>query len=391
MEGIMKSIHIAYSPICIRRFCAFFAFALALAASAMAEDGITKDQILLGQTTALSGPLADLGKETSSGANAYFSYINSQGGINGREIKLITLDDGYNTQRGVENVKQLIKNEKVFALFNNISTPMNLAIMPIIEKYGVPNFAPYTGSEAIRMPFNRLVFHVRAGYKDEIESIIRHLDIRGLDRLAVIYQNNAFGKGGLGNVTQAVPKTAVKVVSSMPIESDGSDVEKAAHAIYPSKPNVILLITAGKSTLDFVKAYNKLSPGVQYSMLSVMGTQETVQALGNARFGTIVSQVMPFPFSGTTSIVMKYQSIMKKLGIKEYSFASMEGFVSAVAIVEGLKRAGKHPTRQSFITALESMHDYNLGDFYLDYSPTRHLGSRFVDLTVMTKDGRFVR
>jgi ABC-type branched-subunit amino acid transport system substrate-binding protein len=387
----MKTYRLSGSARHVRRFGVFIAAAFALAGSAFAENGVTKDEIVIGQTTALSGPLAELGKDTSIGANAYFSYINAKGGVNGRKIKLITLDDGYNTERGVANAKKLIEEEKVFALFNNISTPTNMALIPILEKYGVPNFAPYTGAESIRTPFNKLIFHVRAGYKEEIEATIRHLDIRGINRLAVVYQNNAFGKGGLANVAQILEKNQVKLVGSAPVEADASDVEKAANAIYPRKPNAILLITAGKSTLEFVKAYNRFGPGIQYCMLSVMGTQATVNALGPERSGAVVSQVMPFPFSATSGITMKYQSVMKQLGIKGYSFASMEGFVSAMVLVEGIKRAGKNPTRESLIAGLESMHDYDLGDFFVSFGPGRHTGSRYVDMTAMTREGRFIR
>jgi branched-chain amino acid transport system substrate-binding protein len=195
----------------------------------------------------------------------------------------------------------------------------------------------------------------------------------------------------LANVNQAVTSTHIQLVASMPVEPDASDAGKAANTIYAYKPNAVLLITAGKSSLEFVRTYNKLDRGTLYCMLSVMGTQETVRALEGNRFGIVVSQVMPFPYSATTSIVMQYQSILKKKGINAYSFASMEGFLSAAAFAEGIRRAGKNPTRESLIAGLESMHDYNLGDFYISFAPGKHLGSQYVDLTAMTRDGRFIR
>lgn len=356
-----------------------------------AETGVGAQEILLGQTTALSGPLAELGQENSAGAKAYFDHVNRQGGVHGRKIRLLTLDDAYVTERGVANVKKLIEDDKVFALLNNISTPTNVALLPLLEKTGVPNIAPYTGSEALRTPPNRLVFNVRAGYKDELEKIVEHLGIRGLKRIAVVYQNNGFGKGGLENIEHALAKRELKPVASMPIEADASDAATAAQHLAASKPQAVVLITAGKSSVEFIKNYNRLAKGMQFFTLSVMGTQASVKALGKEGIGVVVSQVVPFPFSATSEIVREYQKVMASMGIKERSFASMEGFVSAKVTVEGLRRAGRELSRNRFIEGLESMRKIDLNGFQVNFGKDNRQASHYVDLTVISKEGRFLR
>lgn len=358
---------------------------------ARAEPGVTNDEILLGQSTALTGPLAELGNDTSSASRAYFNFINAQGGIHGRKIRLITLDDGYNTDKGIANTKQLIEKDGVFALFNVIGTPANTALLPVIAQAGVPSFAPFTGSDAVRKPVHRHVFNVRAGYADETEKIIEHLGVRGIDKLAVVYQNNAFGKDGLASTEAALGRRKLKVHGAATIENDASDAEKAAAALAATNPQAVLMITAGKPSAEFIKAYNRIATGMQFFTLSVMGTQASVAALGKEGIGVVVSQVVPFPFSATSGIVREYQQVMNKMGVKNWSFASMEGFINAKVMVEAMRRAGRDITRERFMTALESMGRVDLDGYIIDFSKSNHQASRYVELTVISRDGRFLR
>lgn len=359
--------------------------------NAHAETGITGDEILLGQSTALSGPLAELGNDTSTASRAYFNFINTQGGVHGRKIRLITLDDGYNTEKGIANTKQLIDKDGVFALFNVIGTPANTALLPVIAQAGIPSIAPYTGSDAVRKPLHRHVFNVRAGYADETEKIIEHLGVRGIDKVAVVYQNNAFGKDGLASVEQALARRKLTVHGAATIENDAADAEKAATALAATKPQAVIMITAGKPSAEFIKAYNRIATGMQFFTLSVMGTQASVAALGKEGIGVVVSQVVPFPFSATSGIVREYQQVMTRMGVKNWSFASMEGFINAKVMVEALKRTGRDITRERFLSALESMNRLDFDGYMVDFSKNNHQGSRYVELTVISRDGRFLR
>ncbi len=361
---------------------------LALHMHARAQTG---NEILLGQTTALSGPLAELGQDTAAGSKAYFDYINAQGGVHGRKIRLISLDDGYNPEKAVANVKQLIEQDQVLALFGVLGTPANMAIMPLIEKAGVPNFGPASGSDAVRFPFNRLVFHAGPSYADEIDKIIEHLVVRGLTKIAAVYQNNAFGKEGLANLERIVKARGVTLAGAAGIESSGADADKASEALAKTAPQAILMITAGKASVDFIKAYNQRAVGMQYFALSVMASQAAIKALGADGVGVVVSQASPFPFSATSGIVQEYQRVMNKMGIKNWSFASIGGFINAKIMVDGLKRAGRNLTRASLIDGLESMNKVDYDGFVINYSKNSHLGHRYVELTVISRDGRFLR
>ncbi|HYD60352.1 MAG TPA: ABC transporter substrate-binding protein [Noviherbaspirillum sp.] len=351
----------------------------------------TGNEILLGQTTALSGPLAELGQDNAAGSKAYFDYINAQGGVHGRKIRLISLDDGYNPEKAVANVKQLIEQDQVLALFGVLGTPANMAIMPLIAKAGVPNFGPASGSDAVRIPFNRLVFHTGPGYADEIDKIIEHLVVRGLTKIAAVYQNNAFGKEGLVNLERIVKARGVTLAGAASIESSGADADKASETLVKTAPQAILMITAGKASVDFIKSYNQRAVGMQYFALSVMASQAAIKALGADGVGVVVSQVSPFPFSATSGIVQEYQRVMNKMGIKNWSFASIGGFINAKIMVDGLKRAGRNLTRASLIDALESMNKVDYDGFVINYNKNSHLGHRYVELTVISRDGRFLR
>lgn len=359
---------------------------------ALARDA-RSDDIVLGQTSALTGILAEQGIANTTSSKAYFDYINAHGGINGRKIRLMTLDDGYDTARAVANARQLIEQEKAIALFGLVGIPANVALMPLIAKTGIPNFAPYTGSEMLRVPHDRLVFHVRASYRDEIDKIVEHLGVRGMKEIGVVYQNNAFGKETFASLVQALTarKLPLKISMSASINNDSSDLDKAVGTLAAARPKTIFLLTVGRPSVDFIKTYSRSVQGTQFVALSVMASQAAIDALGRDGIGIIVAQVSPFPFSATSGLVQEYQTVMQKMGIKERSYPSMEGFVNAKVMVEALRRCGQQVTSERLIDALESMHNVDLDGYMINFSKTSHQGGRLVDLTVISKEGRFLR
>ena len=362
--------------------------AVLLALNSTAQEA---DDIVIGQTSALSGILAELGQANTRGSQAYFDYVNALGGVNGRKIRIITLDDRYDTDKAVANVKQLIEQDKALALFGIVGIPANLAIMPLIAQAGIPNFAPYTGSDVMRTPHNRLVFNVRASYSDEIDKIVEHLDIRGIKQVGVAFQNNAFGSEGLALIEQALAKRKLRLAAKAGINNDSSNVEQAVSTLAEAKVHAVVLITVGKPSIDFIKSYNKRQQGTQFFALSVMASQSSINALGKDGVGVIVSQVSPFPFSATSSLVREYQRVMKKMDIKEYSYASMEGYLNAKIFTEALRRAGRNISRDSLIASLEGMSKVDFDGYLVNFSKANHQGSHQVELTVISKDGKFLR
>jgi branched-chain amino acid transport system substrate-binding protein len=381
----------------IHRIAFAFLFAISVAGSlsqahaAMSSQTVVGDEIVLGQTTTLTGILAQQGQANSASSRAYFDQVNAQGGIHGRKIRLITLDDGYNAEKAVANVRQIIEKEDPVALFGIIGTPATTAIMPIVDAVGIVNFAPYTGSEALRQLSSRWLYHVRAGYSDETAKIVDHIALRGIKDIGAVYQNNAFGKESVANLERILAERKLKLSVSAPIANDFKDVDNAVKTISAASPKTVLLITAGQPTVEFIKAYNKQVTGTQYFALSVMSSQASINALGKDGVGVVVSQVAPFPFSGTSPLVREYQKLMAANGIKELSYSSIEGFVNAKIMVEALRRAGKNLTREKLAEALDSMRKVDIGGHVVNFSKDNHQGLREVDLTVISKEGRFLR
>lgn len=372
--------------VCVRQLSALM-FGLGLALSVQAQS----NDIVIGQSTALTGILAELGIATSSGAKAYFDYINEQGGVNGHKIRFVVMDDAYDAAKSLSNVRQLLEKEKAIVLFGMLGTPANTALIPVVTEAGVPNFAPLTGTEALRKPLNRMIFNIRAGYDAETDKIIEHLGARGIKRVGVVYQNNAFGKEGLAAVQLAAEKYKLKLSASASLNNDSSDLDKAVSEMEKGELQSIILVTAGKPSSDFIKAFNQKTKGIQYFALSVLASQSAINALGKDGVGVIVSQVMPFPFSATSSVVREYQKLMSKAGIKDYSYASMEGFLNAKVLVEAIRHIGRDVNSERLVSALEGMGRVDFGGFIVNFNKNEHQGSRYVELTVISKDGRFLR
>ncbi|RJF95722.1 ABC transporter substrate-binding protein [Noviherbaspirillum saxi] len=353
-------------------------------------QGVTADDVLFGTTRAMSGPMASITHEVFTGAGAYLDHVNAQGGVHGRKIRLIALDDGYDPARAVANVKRLIEKDKVFALFGVTGAPTNMAIMPLLAEAGIPSIAPLTASEALRKPFNRYVFHVMCGIADEIDKIAEHLAIRGINKVGVVYVNNAFGQEGMALTERAFAAHKIAIVTKNGLESNSADTEEVSAYIAKSAPQAVFLLTIGKQTIDFVKAYNRQAPGAQYFGTSSMGLHIIGKALGKDGAGMVTTQATPFPYSATNNIVMEYQKIMTQRGLK-YSFESMGGFLYAKFLVEGLRRAGRDLSRERYMHSLETMGKVDFDGYSINYSKTDHSGTRYVELMVLSRDGEIRR
>ena len=366
-------------------WCMFFAV-LPISPTAIAQ-GVTADTILIGQSAALSGPAEQLGKEMKSGAEAYFDVVNKSGGINGRKIKLVSVDDGYEPDRAAANTKKLINDNEVLALFGYVGTPTSNAALPIFSQAKVPFIGAFTGAQSLREPFNRYIFNVRASYYDETEAIIQHLVLSGAKRIAVFYQNDAYGKAGLAGVELAMKKRNLAISSTATVERNTVDVAKAVETISKDNPTAVVMISAYKSCAAFIKAMQRAGAFPQFWNVSFVGSKALATELGDAGRGVQISQVVPFPFSDSTPIVREYQKLVG--GAAKASFTSLEGYLAAKVLVAGLKRAGKNPTRESLVDGLASMGKVDFGGFTVNFSPSNHNGSSYVDLTIISRGGTF--
>ncbi len=367
------------------------ALALGLATSAACAQpvpGVTSSSILLGESAAFTGPAQQLGIQMRDGMMLWFNHVNAQGGVHGRTIRLVTRDDGYESDRAAENTRKLIEADRVFALVGYVGTPTSKASLPVFTKAKVPFVGPFTGAELLRTPLNPYVFNVRASYYNETDAIVEQLLTTGSKRFAVFYQNDSYGLAGLTGVQIAVRKRGGEIVATGTVERNTVDVAKAIKAILPKRPDAVIMISAYKSIAAFIKTAKKDGYDGQFYNVSFVGSTALANELGNEGVGVAISQVVPFPWSLSVPVVEEFNKLAKKAKV-DVNFSSLEGFLVAKVSVEGLRRAGRNLTRERFMNALESMHDVDFGGFAVSYSPTNHNGSMYVDLTIIGRDGGF--
>jgi branched-chain amino acid transport system substrate-binding protein len=369
---------------------ATFAFSSAAIAQ-LAAPGVTPTTIVLGQSTALSGPAAQLGIQMNVGLKVYFDQVNAQGGVHGRRIEVRTLDDKYEAKLAAENTRKLIEEEKVFALIAYVGTPTSSAALPIFTEAKVPFFGPFTGAQLLHEPFNRYVFNIRASYFDETEKIVEQLVSTGIKRIAVFYQNDNYGMAGLAGTERAMTRRNMKISATATVERNTIDVAQAVKSIGNSNPDAVVMISAYTSIAAFVREMKKAGYAGQFHNVSFVGSKALADALGDDGYGVAISQVVPFPWSPSTRVVKEYQALMAAAGNKDYNFSSLEGFIVAKAFTEGLKRTGRDLTRERLIAALESMSAVDLGDFMIGFGPADRAGSQFVDLTIIGRGGKFLK
>jgi ABC-type branched-subunit amino acid transport system substrate-binding protein len=369
----------------------FSTLGLAFTAAGLAcAQGVTDSQVLLGQSVALTGPAQQLGLDMQQGARLYFDAVNSRGGVHGRKIVLKTLDDGYEATRAVENTKKLIRDERVFALFGYVGTPTSAASMPIFTEAKVPFVGPFTGAESLRNPVNPLIFNVRASYYDETEAIVQHLTAMSVDRIAVFYQNDAYGQAGLAGVERALKKRNLPIVAKGTVERNTVDVKKAVAEIDKASPQAVIMISAYKSCAAYIKETKAAGQNPTFWNVSFVGSKALAKELDKEGRGVQISQVVPFPWDSSVPVVKEYQRAMAEAKA-EPGFGTLEGYIAAKVMVEGLRRAGRNLTREGFVRAMEGIQDFDVGGFKVNYGPGNRSGSRFVDLTIISKDQKFVR
>ena len=345
----------------------------------------TSKELVLGQSAPLSGPSAQLGLDYREGALAWFDEVNRRGGIHGRKLRLITLDDRYEPALTLRNTRQLIGAERAFALFGYVGTPTVKAILPLVEQAQIPLVAPLTGARLLRKPFRPMVFNLRASYQAEIDRIVDDLVRAGRHRIAVLHQEDAFGEDGLRATRSALARHGLKPVAIAGVQRNSTATDGAARQLQRFDPSAVVIISAYPSSAAFSRSLQHLGGTAQLMNVSFVGTGGLQDSLsGGMASGIGVSQVVPFPWSRRVPVVAEYLRLMRRQQTTaRFGFTSLEGFLAARLMTEGLQRAGANPSRQALVTAFESMHQLDLGGFRLSLGPRDHQASDFVDLTFL--------
>jgi branched-chain amino acid transport system substrate-binding protein len=355
-----------------------------------AENGVTDNKILLGQTVGLTGTVAAPVKEMNEGANAYFTVVNNNGGVHGRKIELLTLDDKFDPALTVVNAETLIKKERVFALFGGRGTPHTQAIIPILAENKVPLIAPSTGSTIFHEPPIRWIFNIRAKYQTEVEKGVEHFATVGIKKIGILHVDDAFGQDGLEGFNKAMAAQKLTPTNITKFARVKPDYAQTAAAVIKANPSALVIISSSKNTIEVIKAIRAQGNQMQIMTLSNNSSQAFVKDLGAAGAGIVLSQVTVAPHLVTTRLGKEFLAAAKASDIT-ISYPAIEGYINAKVLVEGLQRAGRNLTREGFIRALESIQRVDMGGIMITYGESDHTGSEFVELTMIGKDGRFIR
>ncbi|KPC49557.1 ABC transporter substrate-binding protein [Amantichitinum ursilacus] len=370
-------------------------FKTALTVAALAASSLVHADINVGQSVATSGPDAPTGKAIALGASIYFSHVNADGGIGGQEIKLTTLDDGGEPARTVSNTLDLVNKNDVVALvgYQNGDAVRKLLDGKTLENAGVPLVGVDSGAENIRKPGSPYLFHLRAGYNQEIEKLVALLNGKlGMRKFGVLAQKDGVGDANVATLKAELAKRKLQLVGEGYFDKTANDTQTAANALYKVQPEAVILMVPSAPAATFIKQFKSLGGTAQLYGLSQIQSSEVVRLAGaSSASGLGISQVFPSPGSYSGKLIREFQNDAKPYlnqGVPEY--ALLEGYVAAHVLADALRQAGKRPTRPLVYKALSNMQKVDLGGYVLDFSDSR-IGSRFVDMTMISPTGALAR
>jgi ABC-type branched-subunit amino acid transport system substrate-binding protein len=359
--------------------------------SAFAEEGVSADKIVFGQATALEGPASALGQGMKIGLEAAFAEINKAGGIKGRKLELKSVDDGYEPTKSIGVVKKLLEEDKVFAIAGAVGTPTSAATQPIVTAAGAPFIGAFTGAEFLREPYKPLVMNIRASYFQETEAMVEHLtNDLGASRIAIMYQDDAFGQAGFAGVKKALDKRKMQLAGEGTFERNTVAVKTALLDIRRAQPDAVIMISPYKPAAEFIKLAKQIKLNATFVNISFVGSDALAKELGPLGAGVVITQVVPFPKDAAIPVVGHYQASLKAIAPDaQPGFVSLEGYLVGRAIIAALEKVSGDLTRQAVIEAVQKAGTLDLGGFKLAYSTSSNRGSDQVFLTVIQADGSF--
>ena len=369
----------------------FLALVSTLSSGPLAAQGVSEREVVVAQTAGFTGAVAGSVGEMTGGARLYIAAVNAAGGVNGRKITLISVDDKFDPKLAGENAARLVAEREPVAFFAVRGTPHTEAVLAVAGAAGIPIVAPSTGALIFHQPINPLVFNVRAKYQTEVEKAIEHLHTVGISRIAIVHVNDSFGRDGLEGFTRKMEVLKLKPAAVVIYERTLTEMSKPAAELTKADPQAVILIASGKNAADLVVRMRAAGATTQFVAISNNSAKSFIRDLGSSARGVMVTQVFPNPFNSSTPIARE----MRKLaaGNKEVvlSQAAMEGFAAAKVLVEGLRRAGRNLTRASLVSALESIRNFDLGGVTLSYGPQDRTGAEFVEMSIIDARGEFLQ
>lgn len=374
-------------------------FAAAVAAFGIAgrsrSQGAARGEIVLGQTADFSASRAAISRAYAEGAALHFGAVNTAGGVGGRRIRVVQLDDGYDTKRALANAQELVEKQQVFALVHSVGTGITGQLLPFVDESGVPHIHPLTGADAVRPPLrtSAQTFFLRASYGREVDRIVGQLHTLGIRRMALVHEDEPFGHGIRDAVNAAMKErgSALAATSVLPFnQASESAVAPAVAAIAKAAPAAIIVGSAGPSVEHFVRGCHAAGVRAQLYALSVSNVERLYKALDRLAQGIVVTQVMPPVQSSNLPVVRDYRAAAQKHSVAANTFG-LEGYISARLIVDALRAAGREPTRTAFVQALASPALTHVGGFPVRYRGEPREGSPYVDLAIIGAGGKLVQ
>lgn len=358
-----------------------------LFAASLAAQGVTEQEIVLGQACALKGQAAGLGTGMQTGLQVWFDKLNAGGGIHGRKVRLVSVNDGYEPERSMQAVKMLIEQTGAFAIVGGVGTPTAKVTIPLCTEAKVPFVGAFTGAELLRTPFNRYVVNLRASYFQEMEQLATYLvDQHGKTRIACFYQDDAYGQAGLEGIQRALERRKLTLVATGNYKRNTLAVAEGLQAIAKGTPDAVVCVGAYGPCAEFMKQAKASADLANATMcnISFVGTDNLLQAVGKAGEGSIISQVVPLPQDASVPVVKEYLADMKKAGREaDVGFISLEGYLVGRFFTAAATQAGKDLTRERLLDTIATMTSFDLGGLVLSYGEQDHQGSDSVFLTTI--------
>lgn len=363
---------------------------LASSGLAYAVDGVSPDKIVIGQSITLQDRKNDYGNAVQAGVQTYLNAVNSRGGVKGRQIVLKTLDDDNKIDKAEANAQQLVERDKVFILFGSIEGGPSTAVMKVANKLTVPFFGPMAGSPTLRRPFQPLVFPVRAEHREEFKALIGQAKNLGMGKVAFLRSDSEVGAQHLANVRLICAELGAELVADLPFKGDINDAQVDKLVQQTEQAGAQVVFNHGSSGVYEAFIRKSRAKGVRLSFYGVnSGSSQLVKHLGELGHGMVFSQVVPSPWERKTGITREYQDeFVKARPGEDFSYGSLEGYITAKALVMALRLSGQNPTREGFVSALEGSR-LDINGLKASYGSDLHQGLGFVDLAIVTRESKF--
>lgn len=374
-----------------RYICAVLLLVLLIVEVRAEESGISDERILFGQSAAFSGPAQELGKNMRIGIEAAFQEANARGGIHGRQLALLSLDDAYEPEAAIANTRRLIEKEEVFALIGAVGTPTSLSATPVAAASGIPYIAPFTGAAFLREDRWQNVINLRASYNQETEAMVARLTTDlGIKRIAVMYQDDSFGRAGYRGVRQALERRSMESVAIGVYPRNTTAVKTGLLNLHSANPDAVILIGAYQPVATLIAWARHTGLDPVFMTISFVGSNALAKELGRGGVGVFVTQVVPFPTNDIPRVGIAYRRALAAHAPEATpGFVSYEGYLAGRLAIAALERCGREVDRAGFLKSLRGADTIDLDGFELRYGANDNQGSDAVFLTVIGTDGSY--